>query len=438
MYNTPSTRNKGNMKNSIILTGLLCLSFFSTTTFAQTYSDDLYWTISKLRGDSIRIGFLDKGSVQFKGTYNYNSSAVTNDFFSKLVYKSAYISDDDKQPTIDRLKAHNRLGVDLSASLHGTFRSKKDTTVLFDAGLAYRDFTYAYFTKDMFKLAFQGNAQYEGQNATVGPSSLKEWNYASLFFGVQKVVCKELVIGARVSLIKAGFYRETSMGAGSLYTDSAGAYVELSAPFHWYNQQRPANPFAANNGWGAGVDLYAQRYFRKSILSIEVKDLGAVNWRNMDTYTGNQTYHYEGQYIGDILAPGNSYISSVQLDSVAKQLGINKEVKNKTTMLPTRLQVTYLHRLTKKWSVKGDLNYMFLQGYLPYAKVSGYYAITPGFFVIPAVTVGGYGNINTQIGFSANFGRTWSAQANIFALEYLIAPKKYSGHGVELYVTKRF
>ncbi|MDB5255505.1 MAG: hypothetical protein JWM14_200 [Chitinophagaceae bacterium] len=416
----------------------VCFFCISTTALAQNYSDDLYWSISKLRGDSLRIGFKDKGSVQLKGLYNYNSTAVTNDFFSKLVYKSTYISEEDKQGSINRLKAHNRLGVDLSASLQGTYRSKKDTTVLFDMGVAYRDFTYAYFTKDIFKLAFEGNSQYAGQNAVVGPSTLKEWNYASLFVGVQKVVCKELIVGARLSFIKAGFYRETTMGAGNLYTDPNGAYVELSAPFHWYSQQRPDNPFAANNGWGAGVDLYAQRFFKKSILSFEVRDLGAVNWRNMNTYTGDKTYHYEGQNIGDILAPGNSYISSVALDSVAKQLGIEKVVQNKTTMLPTRLQVSYLYKLNTKWAVKGDLNYMFLKGYLPYAKVSAYYAITPALCVVPAITVGGYGSINTQIGLSATVAKTWSLQANVFALEYLAAPTSYSGHGLELYLTKRF
>ncbi len=425
------------MKKFIPLIAFIFL-VVSFTAFSQSYSDDLYWSISKLDQDSLRIGFKDKGSVQLKGLYNYNSSAVTNDFFGKLVYKSTYISEDDKQTSIHRLKAHNRLGVDLSASLHGTYRSKKDTTVLFDAGIAYRDFTYVYFTKDIFKLAFQGNAQYAGQNATVGPATFKEWNYASLFVGMQKVLCKELIIGARLSFIKAGFYRETTMGAGNLYTDPNGAYVELSAPFHWYSQQRPDNPFAANNGWGMGVDLYAQRFFKKSILSLEVKDLGVVNWRNMSTYTGDKTYRYEGQNIGDILAPGNSYISGIALDSVAKELGIKKVVQNKTTMLPTRLQVSYLYKLNAKWAVKGELNYMFLKGYLPYAKVSAYYAITPALFIVPAITFGGYGSINTQLGLSAKVAKTWSLQANVFALEYLIAPTSYSGHGLELCLTKRF
>lgn len=437
MYNTLSMVNKISM-NKFIYSIIFCLLFSGHLSFGQTYSDDMYWTISKLSKDSLSIGFSDKGSVQLKGFYQYNSTSVTNDFFGKLVYKSTYISEEDKQASLDRLKSHNRLGVDLSASIHGTYRSKKDTTVLFDVGLAYRDFTYANFTKDVFKLAFQGNAQYEGQHATVGPSSLKQWSYGSIFFGAQKIICKHLVVGARLSLIKAGFYRETSMGSGSLYTAPNGDYVELSAPFHWYTQKRPENPFASNNGWGAGIDLYAQRFFKKSILTFEVKDLGAVNWRNMDTYNGDKTYRYEGLYIADILAPGNSYISSVQLDSVAAELGIEKVVKNKTTMLPTRLHLSYLHKFNTKWAVKGDLNYMILQGYRPYLRLSAYYAIAPAFYIVPGVTAGGFGNINSQLGLSATIANSWSLQANFFALEYLISPTKYSGHGLELFLTKRF
>jgi Family of unknown function (DUF5723) len=273
MYNIRSTVNRAVMKKSVCFI-FVCFSFLSTTAFSQSYSDDLYWTISKLNSDSLRIGFNDKGSVQLKGAYHYNANAVTNDFFSKLVYKSTYISEEAKQGSLQRLKAHNRLGVDLSAALHGTYRCKKDTTILFDAGVAYRDFTYAYFTKDIFKIAFQGNAQYAGQDAAVGPSTFRQWSYASLFFGVQKVLVKEWTVGARLSFIKAGFYRETTLGAGNLYTESNGAYVELSAPFHWYAQQRPENPFAANNGWGGAIDLYVQRFFKKSIFTLEVKDLG--------------------------------------------------------------------------------------------------------------------------------------------------------------------
>jgi hypothetical protein len=158
----------------------------------------------------------------------------------------------------------------------------------------------------------------------------------------------------------------------------------------------------------------------------------------MSTYTGDKTYRYEGQNIGNILAPGNSYISSVQLDSVAKELGIEKVVQNKTTMLPAKLQLTYLHKVNTKWAVKGDLNYLFLKGYLPYAKVAAYYAVTASLFIVPAVAVGGYGNINTQLGLSATVAKTWSLQANVVALEYFIAPTSYSGHGLELYLTKRF
>lgn len=423
----------------LIYFNIVCFFCISTKVFSQTYSDDLYWSISKLQGkDSLRIGFSDKGSVQLKGLYNFNSTAVTNDFFSKLVYKSTYISEEDKQNSINSLEPNNRLGVDLSAALHGTYRSKKDTTILFDMGIGYRDFTYAYFTRDIFKLAFQGNAQYAGQNAAVGPSTLKEWNYASLFVGIQKVVCKELIVGARLSFIKAGFYRETTMGKGNLYTDPNGDYVELSAPFHWYSQKRPDNPFAANNGWGAGVDLYAQRFFKKSILMFELRDLGAVNWRNMDTYTGDKTYRYEGQNIGDILAPGNSYISSVALDSVAKELGIEKVVQNKTTMLPAKLQLSYLRKFKKRWAGRIDIDYMFLKGYLPRAKVSAYYALTPQLFLVPSAIMGGYGQPNVQLGLSATVAKTWSIQANIIALEYLIKPTSTSGHGLELYLTKRF
>jgi hypothetical protein len=376
--------------------------------------------------------------VQVRFNYQFNSTAVTNAFFGQLVYRSTYISEEDKEGTLSRLKAQNKLGVDANASLFGTLRCKKDTTILFDLGLGYRDFTYANFTDDVFKLAFQGNAQYAGQNAKVGPSMLKQWNYMSFFVGAQKILSKEWLVGARLAFIKAGFYRETKMEEGNLYTEPDGAYVDLSAPFEWHSQKRPDHPFAANNGWGGSVDLYVQRWFKKSVLSFEVRDLGFVQWKNMNTYIGDKTYRYEGVFISDILAPGNSFISSVQLDSIAQELGIEKQVTNKLSILPTRLQLAYLYKANTKWSFKGDLNYVLLKGYLPSLRVSAYYSLLPKIFIVPAIIAGGYGRVNTQVGLSATLAKHWSVQANVFALEYLIAPKKYSGHGLELYLTKTF
>ena len=408
------------------------------SSYAQLYSDEMYWTTSKLNQDSLTLAHPARGMVQARFNYAYNSTAVTNSFFSKLAYQKTFINEEDKQHVIDRLKSQNKLGIDVSASVFGSLRCKKDSTILFDIGIGYRDFAYANFTDDLFKLVFQGNSQYAGQYAKVGPSELKEWNYSSLFVGAQKTVSKNLLLGARLSLIKAGFYRETKIKAGTLYTDPNGAYVEMSAPFAWYSQKRPDNPFSGNNGWGGGIDLYAQRLFKKSVLSFEIRDLGFVRWKNMDTYNGDKTYRYDGVYISNILAAGNSFITDVSLDSVAKQLGIQKEVKNKTTLLPTKLQLTYLYKASSKISVKGDLNYMFLKGYVPYLKASIYYAIFPKVYLVPAIVVGGYGKVNSQLGISATLFKDWSIQTNIFALEYFIAPKKYSGHGLDVYLTKTF
>jgi hypothetical protein len=425
-------------KSASYLLTLFVFVVFQTSSSAQQYSEEMFWTTSKLNEDSLAPGHNYKGMVQARGNYLFNSTAVTNGFFNKLSYQKTFIQEEDKEQVIARLKSQNKLGVDINGSIFGTIRSKKDSTLQWEVGLGYRDFTYLNFTKDVFKLVFQGNSQFAGQDAKVGPSMLKQWSYGSFFVGAQKILSEKLVVGARLSLIKGGAYRETKMEDGALYTDPNGAYVDLTAPFVWYSQKRPDNPLTQNNGWGGGVDLYAQRWFKKSLLSFEVRDLGFVTWKNIDAYVGDKTYRYEGANISDILAPGNSFISSVELDSIAKELGIEKKVINKTTMLPTKLQLTYLYKATTKLSLKADLNYMFLKGYMPSLRASAYYAIIPNVYIVPAVLVGGYGKINTQLGLSATVAKHWSVQANVFALEYLIAPTKYSGHGAEVYLTKTF
>jgi hypothetical protein len=409
------------------------------TAIAQLYSDDFYWTTTQLRKGNWSAGY-HKSYVLVKGTALYNSNAVTNDFVTQELYQQKTPDAEDTQFSVDRLKDHNTLGADANASISDGFRLP-DSSITIDVGIGYRDFTYLYFTRDLFKLAFQDYTQYVDKNAQVGASNMREYNYSTLFVGIQKTFSEQVMVGARVSLIKGGFYQEVNIEEGNLRLSNGGLFpatatADISAPFQYYYQDRDQNPFAANNGWGAGVDLYSQFCFNKTLLTAEVRDLGFVNWRNMNAYISDKPQHYNGYNIVDLLQPNN--IGDPSPDEVAADMGIPKQRVKKTTSLPTKIQLGVLQKLSNHIALKADVNYMFLPGYKPCLKLAAFFSAGNSFFFAPALVAGGYGQLNSQLGLGVTLGDSWSVQLNVMALEYLFARKNYSGHGLDLFLAKSF
>lgn len=417
--------------------GLLCFVCYSNAN-AQLYNDDLYWTTTQLKKEKLSAG-LNKNYFLIKGGALYNSNAITNDFVTQELYQQKTPNAEDTQLSVDRLKDHNTMGADAQASIVAGFRLA-DTSLTIDVGIGYRDFTYLYFTRDLFKLAFQDYTQYVDKNAQVGASNMREYNYSNLFVGMQKTFSEHVMIGARVSLIKGGFYQEVNIEEGNLHLSSGGVFTnpsaDISASFQYYSQKRQQNPFAADNGWGAGTDLYSQFCFNKTILTAEVRDLGFLSWKNMDAYISDKPQHYNGYNIVDLLQPNN--IGDPSPDEVAADMGIPKQRVKKTTALPTKIQLGVLQKLSDHVALKTDLHYMFLPGYKPCLKVAAFFSAGNSFFFAPAVVAGGYGLVNSQLGLGVTVGNSWSLQLNVMALEYLVARKNYSGHGVDIFLAKSF
>ncbi|MBC7488412.1 MAG: hypothetical protein H7282_16865 [Cytophagaceae bacterium] len=105
-----------------------------------------------------------------------------------------------------------------------------------DVGVGYRDFSYLYFTKDLFKLAFEDYEQYADNYAQVGKSNMREYNYATVFVGFQKTISKNVMLGGRLSFIKGGLYQEVNVENGSVYLSDGllMPYADINAHFQYY------------------------------------------------------------------------------------------------------------------------------------------------------------------------------------------------------------
>jgi hypothetical protein len=107
-------------------------------------------------------------------------------------------------------------------------------------------------------------------------------------------------------------------------------------------------------------------------------------------------------------------------------------------MLPTKVQLTYLQKISDDFSLKADAGYLFLPGSKPSARLTAMIAANRVLFVAPSVVLGGFGKINTQLGMGLTVDQTMTLQLNVMALEYLLASDHYSGHGLDVFIAKRF
>jgi hypothetical protein len=374
-----------------------------------------------------------KSWINASGIYDINSNAITNDFTKSLFFRG-FIDDKVKDEVSSQLKSMNRFGLEGLGGLTYKYQYKKDLTIV--AGIYHRELFASKFTNDAFELVFRGNSMYSGRTAQLSGLKINSLNYQSLYLGAIKEVKPNLKIGGGVSFIRGGNFRTLTIKRGSVYTDTAGAYLDFDLNFNL--QLANNNPYFSSNGIGGALNFYLMLEQEKGVLTVEVRDLGIIQWNKMDTYRGNSTYHYDGVQVDNLLNFGDSSFVSTKADSVAKDLGIVKEQKGSTFFIPATFNVSYLYNYSEKFSLQGSIRYMLNVGYLPRVSLKGIVSLSNRFVVTPAFAYGGFGRMDFELGAAKFFKSELAVSANLFLLEYLAWPKHSAGQGVNLSITKLF
>jgi hypothetical protein len=366
------------------------------------------------------------------GSGYINSNALTNSFMKSYLYTKSYIDADLKQQQVDRFKKSNSIGADIRAGIYGQQLFNK---LRVEAGVSYRDFSSSQFSSDAFKLIFYGNSMYAGQTASLDPMSVNNVNYQTLYMGVKKTVGKKqnIQLGARLGFVRGGRLQKVHSKNLSLYTDSYGSYLTLNGKFDVaYTEDSVYSRMPPMNGGGLTSDYFFSIKGNRSEFAVELLDVGFIRWNNVTTYTGNGSYTYNGIEIDNIIGGNGIVFDPVNLSSFLGNMGLNKEVKDVTYMLPSTLHVSYYRHLTPKVSVTGGVRQQFVYGYMPrvYGKLA--YYVTKDFVLVPTLAYGGFGRADVQLGIAKSFSDHLLVSANLMWFEYFVAPSKTSGHGMSV------
>ena len=420
------------MKSSVILFFLLLIGFSSS---AQMEIDKMERLLLDKK-DSIGIPSY-KFSINLYGDFYLNSNSLSNKFLSSLLYKGDFIDEAMKDENSKRLKKYNRLGLDEHAGIQGVYKTSKINYVF---GLEQRVFANAHFSNDLVEMIFRGNAPYAGIDANLKRTTIQVFDYQSLYFGVQKELKEgKYTLGASASFIRGGKYQGVKMKNTTMFTEPSGQYIDLNGDLDFARYPYDSSASALkSHGKGASVNLFFSKKTEKGRLNFEIRDLGFITWKNIKTYTGDSTYRYDGILINDLLSSGTSIASDITVDSIAAEIGIKIETKNKTMFLPTVFHLNYVIHPNKRRSTTLGVRYMLASGYIPRVYIREADFLGKGFTLANTISYGGFGRFDYEIGLLKKFKNSFIVSANLFAFEYLVLPGKSSGHGLNIGLTKLF
>lgn len=384
--------------------------------------------------DQSRDSIVNTGYIHAGFDFHVNSNSVTNNFKNNFLY-GGYISNEQKDQVSKRLRNVNVAGLDVRTGITGKSLLKNRTAVV--AGLFYVEHYDAKFTKDFFELVFRGNSRYAGQTIDIAPLRVRSFTSQQLYLGFEKKSSEKLFVGGGVNIIRGGRFSSIELTRGKLHTEQYGTYVELDGNPDIQYTDRNQGRFSGN-GYGASLTLYGTYRLEKSLISAELRDLGFISWRNLNSFKGDGVYRYEGQYVEDIFSIDSTVFEKFEPDSVANQLGIQNVRSNKSYLLPATLHLNYQHFFNSELSMTVGIRQIFNASYRPRVYLRPEYYLSESLIIAATFSYGGYGRGDFEISAAKKISDFFIISANIFYFEQLILPRKSSGHGFGLNIVKTF
>ncbi|HXC04685.1 MAG TPA: DUF5723 family protein [Bacteroidia bacterium] len=370
--------------------------------------------------------------------YSAGSNAITNGFINSF-YLGQFINNSQKQEVESRLHASNRLGGDADGGIYymqkiDSYHHHKINASWFVAikSRQHADFS---FSKDLFKVCFEGNDGYRGQTADFSGFQMNVMQYQQFQAGFMGKY-----FGFSLSVYNGSQYQMLQAKTAQLYTSPMGDYLDFNANYAM-TVSNPSNsqPFA-NNGLGTGLDLYARvpicvETKHAGQLYFEVSDLGFIRWNKKTDHYGNDTlYHFDG------IAINNAFqVADSSIHYSAKSI-LNAKVNSQsayTAPLPASFHVCYIPD-GETYQIVPGIRYRVDANYIPYEYVQVRYHIRKYLTLNAELGYGGYAGFQTGLSVQTILGRGFQLKAGTSNFLGYAFPAFTCGQGAFVSISKVF
>lgn len=384
-----------------------------------------------------------QGEVKAYFNFFANSNAVSNSFINAFLF-SDFIEDEIKDD-VSALASNenNRFGIDLEFGLTAKFKplTTNDQKGFFAhaikvIGLGQRDFITLDFSKNFFELYFRGNAQFAGQSIAAGPIKYTNFGYQYLGFGIE-TKHKENQFGIALNVLKGTRFTEAALPRATLFTSALGDSINFDADLNLVQGDGSQSRLSSFQGFGLSLDFQWQRQLSEELsLQFDIKDLGFINWSDMNTFSANSQWAFTGVAIGDILNIDGSEFNDIESDSLSSILGIQNQVQNKTYLLPARFQLQGSYQICHHITTEIGIRYYMNAANIPRVWATGTWHLK-NFHPNLTMAYGGFSKADLGVGLDYSMANlTLSLQA--FYIEPLISASKTTGQGFSFSLKYRY
>ncbi len=293
--------------------------------------------------------------------FNYANSGFTYKQLISNTSDSTYTMNIDR--VVDRLGWRTLIETELHTTLLALGHKRDD--YYFTFSIIEKNNLPFTFSKDMFRLAWEGNSPFEGQEASLRGSSAFAMHYREYALGVSRQNRDGNFWGIKGKLLFGKLNLSAPKSNISLYTDEntfdltldGEMRVNISAPLiiehnngqltdYYYDESISITDILFNRkNLGLAFDFGFIHQLNKDItLSGSVLDVGFIRWRsNLNNISVEEYYTYQG-----ILVDSGNIISSI-VDS------IYSDFTNKPyfTLLPAKLYFGAEYHVNEKLEAKG-------------------------------------------------------------------------------------
>jgi len=337
-----------------------------------------------------------------------SANTVYNELLLGLL-RGGFLDRDMRSRSLDETRQRSSLGYDLGARIQWT---GKDS--LFGiAGLrpmvsfGHRDVLGTRFTNDLFRIAFFGNASYEGGIADLSGSAHMGMRYQSLGVGVASADRRSYV---RIELVNGQSMNASDLPMAEVFTGVDGRVIDADLNARYWNSDTAGSGLGMSKGLGMAL---SGRWSTKALsgdlpveIGIAVQDLGFVIWDERSVRLSRDTIiNFEGLVVDDLFDLDGVFSDGEQL---LDTFGLRYTTGSFRSLLPFRLSLNMDFTLGNGWYTGFLVQQVNLPGFAPQFTAFGAKRLGERTLVGAEFTAGGFGAVRFGSRVRHRFGeRIW-------------------------------
>jgi len=344
-------------------------------------------------------------NIHVEGSFVHNANSIYNELPLAL-YQAEFLDRDLRERSMEAVEANSRntVGQVLAARVswmgRDCFLDRRHWRPL--VSVAHHDQTGTYFTEDLYRVTFFGNASFEGERADLGPSAFTQIRYQTVGAGIQEDRSGSYV---RVDVVNGQSITKADVDWAGVFTGTDGRVLRASILGDFFQSDTAGSYFGRTNGVGLAISgrwASAIKWVRPIDLSFEVQDLGFARWNgNAVRIEKDTVIAFEGFEVANIFDLDDVLLGEEQLRDT---FGLRYSTGGFTSLLPFRASASASMDLSPRWRGTLSLDQRYLPGYVPQVVLSGSRRCGSHTLIGASLSYGGFGGLCIGLASRIRFG----------------------------------